>query len=616
MPPPGYFGRYLVVDLSSGDSSHPTLSPTLLRQMIGGVGLGTALLVRHTRAGFDPLGEEACLVFAFSPLVGTPITTSAKLAVVSKSPLTQRLNDALSSSDFAIAGKRSGHDAIVLRGRAAEPSVVLIDHDEVRIAACPELWGTGAAISEVDRSLSELHPGFSFAIIGAAGERQVRYASLTNGLRHAGRGGLGAVLGSMRVKAVGVRGALPVALADAARVVAIARDLAARSLGPATAKYRELGTVANLASFNRLAALPTRNFQASTFEGAEQISGEQLHLTRSRGRSACRNCTIGCEHFFATKSGSRVKLEYESLFALGSLCGIDDPDVTLRAAERCDDLGLDTVSTGGTIAFAMECAERGLFSGTPWQKDSEGLRFGDGARLLALIDDIGLERSALGRLLALGSREAAERIGPPAPDFAPHVKGMELPGYEPRALQTMALGFAVGSRGADHNRSGAYEVDFSNRVDRFAPTPAAALLAIETEDQAALIDSLILCKFLRGVFDDLYLESADALTAITGQPITADELRASAARIVLAKKLFNVREGWSRAEDRLPKRFLSERLPSGVAQGVRIDADRLEALIAAYYEARGFARDGSVPPEQVRRAGLVELFSGDAFASG
>src|SRR5207302_1987218 len=240
-------------------------------------------------------------------------------------------------------------------------------------------------------------------------------------------------------------------------VVAAARELSRKSFGPATAKYRELGTVANLLTFNRFAALPTRNFQQGTFEEAAQLSGEELNAARRVARQSCAACTIGCEHIYAVDGGDNVRLEYESLFALGPLCGVGDRDVVLRAARLCDDLGLDTISAGATVAFAMECAERGL---TP-----HALRFGDGDAVLSLLDRIA-RREGIGNLLADGTRRAAEVIGGDAPDFAPHVKGLELPGYEPRALQAMALGFAVGSRGADHNRSGAYEIDFSAQADR------------------------------------------------------------------------------------------------------------------------------------------------------
>ncbi len=582
----GYHGRYRRIDVATGDSQEVALAESTLRQFIGGVGLGTWILSREAPAGVGPLEPMAPIVFCFSPLVGTPLTTSAKFAVVAKSPLTNRLNDALSSSHFALAGKRTGSDAFAIVGRAERPSVLVIDEEMIRIEPAGELWGqpTDAATAQLRERFG---PEYQFAVIGPAGERLVKFATISHDNRHAGRGGLGAVLGSKNLKAIAVRGTRRVDVADPTGVVEAARDLSRRSFGPATAKYRELGTVANLLTFNRLNALPTRNFQAGTFADADAISGEALNAGRRVARSSCAACTIGCEHIYATPGEpTGTRLEYESLFALGPLCGIGDRDAILQAARLCDRLGLDTISAGATVAFAMECAERGLIH-------EPDLRFGNASALLDALAKIG-SRTGIGDLLAEGSRLAAERIGGDAPDFAPHVKGLEIPGYEPRALQTMALGFAVGTRGADHNRSGAYEADFSNRADRLHGTAESAVLAIETEDRAALIDSLILCKFLRGVFTDLYAETADLLRKVTGWDISADELRATAKRIVLAKRLFNEREGWTMAEDALPKRMLTEGLPLGIAPGAELPAERLREMIAAYYRGRGLDEMGRV----------------------
>jgi aldehyde:ferredoxin oxidoreductase len=357
----------------------------------------------------------------------------------------------------------------------------------------------------------------------------------------------------------------------------LSRDLSKRSFGPATAKYRELGTANNLLTFNRLGTLPTRNFQSGTFEAAENISSEQLTAERSRTRASCVACTIGCEHIYSVGNG-RVRVEYESLFALGSLCGVGDSDVVLRASQRCDELGIDTISTGGTIAFAMECVERGLLD-EPW------LTFGNGDAVLKAIELIG-RREGIGDMLAEGSRRAAEIIGQGSIAFAPQVKGLEIPGYEPRALQTMALGFAVGARGADHNRSGAYEVDFSEKVDRRNATLASVHHAIETEDKAALMDSLILCKFLRGVFTDLYEESAGMLQAVTGWDVTADELRDTARRIVTTKRQVNLLAGWTPEEDTLPERFLNAPLASDPAAS--LTRQRLQELVTEYHRQRGW----------------------------
>jgi aldehyde:ferredoxin oxidoreductase len=594
----GYHGRYLRIDVSAGSAVRLPLAESVLRRFIGGVGLGTWLLHRESPVRIDPFSAAAPLIFCFSPLVGTPLTTSAKFAVLARSPLTFRLNDALSSSHFALAGKRTGADALVIVGACKRPSVLLIDDGRVSLHSADDLWGLPVeeATQALEARFGADHPA---AVIGPAGENRVRYATISHSRRHAGRGGLGAVMGAKNLKAVVVGGMQRVAVHDPAGVVLAARDLSQRSFGPATAKYRELGTVANLLTFNRLHALPTRNFQTGNFEAADALSGESLNEARRVARESCAACTIGCEHIYAAGNGNGVRLEYESLFALGPLCGIGDRDVVLEAARLCDALGLDTISAGATVAFAMECAERGLL-------DAKDLRFGNGGALLALLPRIA-RREGIGALLAEGTRLAADKIGGAAPDFAPHVKGLELPGYEPRTLQTMALGFAVGSRGADHNRSGAYEVDFSPRGDRLHGSAESALAAIETEDRAALIDSLILCKFLRGVFTDLFAESAELLRKVTGWDVTADELRTTARRIVTAKKLYNIREGWTRAEDTLPRRFLGEELGMGGGKPAILPRERLEEMVRAYYRARGWDTEGRVPAEVVRELGLEDI---------
>ena len=574
--PPGYHGCYLRIDLSTGRAERVPLGETLLRQYIGGSGLGTRLLLDEGGATTDPLSPDAPLVFAFSPLVGTPLTTSAKFAVVSRSPLTERINDALAGSGFALAGKRCGCDAIVIVGRASRLSVLVIDDGEVRFESAEDLRGDSCPVTE-EKVRARLGADFRIASIGPAGERGVRYATISHDRRHAGRGGSGAVLGSKNIKAVAVRGTHRCEWADPEALVDVSRDLSKRSFGPATAKYRELGTATNLLTLNRFGALPTRNFQRGTFEQAASLSPAELSARYPRARASCVACTIGCEHLYELESAG-VRLEYESLFALGSLCGVGDGGAVLRASQRCDELGIDTISTGGTIAFAMECVERGLL-------DEAWLTFGSGEAVLKAIDLIG-RREGIGQLLAEGSRRAALAIGHGSIAFAPQVKGLEIPGYEPRALQTMALGFAVGARGADHNRSGAYEVDFSDKVDRRHATIDSVRHAIETEDRSALMDSLILCKFLRGVFEDFHGEAAGMLAKVTGWDVTAGELRATAQRIVAAKREFNLLAGWTPEEDTIPARFLDAPLPGDPA--AVLTRDRLQELVAEYYRQRGW----------------------------
>jgi len=596
----GYFGQALVVDAATGTSVAQPLTDEILRAYVGGSGLGTWLLHRLGTPGAGALDASAPLAFVFSPLVGTPLTTSAKFAVVAKSPLTGMLTDALASSQFAIAGKLTGHDAIVIRGRAPRLSVLLADGEGSRLLDARHLAGRTAA--ETDESLrDQLGRGWRVAAIGPAGERGVRYATISHDGRHAGRGGLGAVMGAKNLKAVAVRAAAKVTTADPRRVLAAARDLRERSFGPATAKYRELGTLANLLTFNAIATLPTRNFQAAEFEGADRLAGsapdEAVEGMRRVARSSCASCTIGCEHIYRVGGGKKARVEYENVFALGPMCGVSDPGAVLTASARCDELGIDTISAGGTIAWAMECAQRGLID-APW------LSFGDPAALLRALDEIGTRDTPLGFLLGEGSRQASLTVGGGSASFAPHVKGLEMPGYEPRTLHAMALGLAVNARGADHNRSGAYEADLSGELDRLDGGDAHVAAAIETEDRAAIMDSLILCKFLRGVFTDPFLEWAGLLAPVTGWDVSAGELHATARRIVLAKRVYNIREGWQPSDDWLPERLLNEPvvLPSG--RVATLTADRLRAMIGAYYQKRGLDHQGFPRPGTAAGPGL------------
>jgi aldehyde:ferredoxin oxidoreductase len=582
----GYFGRALVVDASDGTSRVLELPDALLRAYVGGAGLGVRLVTDLGPVGVDPLSGAAPLAFVFSPLVGTPLTTSAKFAVVAKSPLTGLLTDALASSTFAIAGKLTGHDAIVVAGRAATPSVLLVDGPDVRLEPAPE-WGASAA--EAEAAVRARHGrGWEVAAIGPAGEQQVRFATISHDGRHAGRGGLGAVLGAKNVKAVAVRARTKVPPADPAGVLAAAKDLRLRSRGAATRKYRELGTLANLLSFNAISTLPTRNFREATFEGAEHLAAEDLAAARAVARHSCASCTIGCEHIYRATGGRSTRVEYENVFALGPMCGVSDPDAVLAASARCDELGIDTISAGGTIAWAMECVEKGLLD-APW------LRFGDGAAVLRALEEIG-SGVGVGGLLRLGSRAAAEQVGRGSQDFAPHVKGLELPGYEPRTLHAMALGLAVNARGADHNRSGAYEADLSGELDRLDGGAAHVAAAVETEDRAAVMDSLVLCKFLRGVFtgdgQDPFDEWARLLSLVTGWDVDGAELRATARRIVLAKRAYNLREGWTPADDWLPQRLLDEPVELASGREARLTPQRLRAMVDAYYVARGLDPKG------------------------
>jgi aldehyde:ferredoxin oxidoreductase len=584
----GFHGRLLHIDLGTGKSDFQEIDESRLRAFLGGIGLGTSLLYDYAPAGVDPFSPANPLIFTSAPLVGTGLTTTAKFAVVTKSPLTGFIADSLSSSHFALELKRIGVDALIITGRAASMAYIFIQNQGVEIRDATNLRGRSPVETE-SLIRSELDaPTVRVAAIGKAGENKVRFATISNEGRHAGRGGVGAVMGSKNLKAIALRGEHATIVADPPGVETIANALRQRSLSSITDKYRKIGTVANLAVFNRLGTLPTRNFQQSTFAHAEALSGETLTENNFSRRHGCASCTIQCERLFKALNGEEQRLEYETLFALGPLCGIENPDVVLRAAQLCDHYGMDTISAGGTVAWAMECSERGLLPQT------QKLGFGQADGFLAALAAIA-ERDGIGSLLAEGSRRAAIEIGNASGYWAMHVKGLELPGYEPRSLKSMALGLAVSPRGACHNRSGAYEADFSGTVDRFQADPRRGTLVSASEDFAAVLDSLIVCKFLRHCFKDFYREAAELLSKVTGGNHSSAELMGTGARIHTMKKLFNIREGWHPKDDWLPERLLSEKLPTGVGAGIGLSPEELRQMIQGYYQARGWDENGFVP---------------------
>ena len=603
----GYHSKTLIVDLTSRQAWSEPLDESVLRRFIGGIGLGTYLLYRHCPPGIDPLEASNPLIFVTSPLVGSRLTTSSKFAVVTKSPLTGFIGDSLSSSFMATELKKTGCDALVIKGRADSPTLLYINEGEVEYLDATDLLGL--TTSETERAVKDrLGQRTRVACIGPAGERLVRFASISNdGGRHAGRTGPGTVMGSKNLKAIAVRGTNPVPTHAPDALNEIGSDLTRRSLGPATEKYRTLGTMANVSVFNRLGTLPTRNFQQSTFDEAEQLSGEELHQTHFVKNAHCANCTIGCEKILVTddeQPQAKGRLEYESGFALGPLVGISNSNAVIRVSRYCDEAGMDTISSGATVAWAMECFDRGVL--TADDTDGVDLRFGNEQALMACLQSIA-ERRGIGDLLADGSHRASQAIGHGSTDWAMHVKGLEMPGYEPRSLKTMALGLAVSTRGACHNRSSAYEADFSSRVDRLKSDDRRGHITAVGEDYSAVLDSLIWCKFLRKAFDDMYAESAVIYEHVTGWPMTAAELEQAGERINNLKKMFNIREGWSREDDTLPPRVLTEKLPTGMVEGVGLTEDELELMIRSYYRARGWTEEGLIPEEKLRELELLDV---------
>jgi aldehyde:ferredoxin oxidoreductase len=384
--------------------------------------------------------------------------------------------------------------------------------------------------------------------------------------------------------------------------------LAELAQGSKTEKYRVLGTPSNVLNMNRLGVLPTRNYQDGTFEGAEKVSGEYMHEHYTEKAVSCAGCPIACEQIAHVKSGdyagARTSVDYESLYAVGPNCGVDSMEAIIAAIDRCDALGMDTMSTGVTIGWAMECFQRGILT----KEDFGGLEptWGNHQAVVELVKKIAA-REGIGDLLAEGTKRASAKVGKGSEHFAMQVKGLEACGYDVRGFQTFALGCAVGTRGPCHNRSLAYEPDAKGSVDRLTGGPERGAMAMEGENFAGVLDIVMLCKFIRNCFKDMWVEIPQLYTYATGIPLTAAELKLVSERSWNLKKAFNIREGWTKEDDWLPARWLEDPVPSGATKGVYVHADILRTMIQAYYQAREWTPEGMIPKSKLIALGLEDI---------
>ena len=605
----GYMGKILHIDLTDQTTRVHRPGEDFLKKYVGGVSLATRLVYDNTPKGADALSPENALCLATSVFASTPVPVGTKHAAAAKSPLTGFITDCLASSYFSATLRRAGYDAIVVKGKAEKPTYLFIDDDVVEFRDAADLWGKETFETE-EAIRAELGDQMvRSCTIGPAGENLVRFANITNDRgRQAGRGGLGAVMGSKQLKAIALRGSHSVEVADLDGLCALALELSEKAQGIKTEKYRNLGTVANVLTLNRLGILPTRNFQEGVFEAAEQVSGEYLQEHHKEKAVACFGCPIACEQIVKVNEGpykgARTSIDYESLFAVGTCCGIDNAAGIIKAIETCDRLGMDTMSAGVVVAWAMECFEKGLL--TKKKCDGLELRFGNDQAEVELLEKIA-RREGIGDLLAEGVKRAAEKLGKGSEFFAMHSKGLEFPGYDPRGAQTFAVGSAVGTRGGCHNRSLAYEADTHGEVDRFSADPEKGRIACDKENLAGIFDIVMLCKFIRGCLSDPWSDVSQLYTLTTGMEMTADDLRQVTERSWNLKKAFNIREGWTKEDDWLPPRFMEEPIPAGASKGCVVKPDDLRSMIDAYYEARGWTSDGLIPKKKLVALGLEDI---------
>ncbi len=604
----GYMGRFLRVDLTSRRITDERIPEATLRATIGGSGLGARLLFNETTRDTDPLGPENRLLFLTGPLTGVTIPTSGRHAVIAKSPL-GIWGEADCGGTFGNELKRAGIDGLVFEGRAEDAVTLLIADGTASLEDARDLWGRDTF--ETDEILRARHGKRTVVTcIGPAGERLTPIAGIMNDGSHgraAARGGLGAVMGSKNLKAIAVCGSRRVPVIHEDRLRPLVKEMTLR-IKERTQSFRDFGTAGGVLAAAAMGDMPIRNWRQGTWQvGIEKLSGQAMAETILTGRYFCKACTIGCGREVEVKVGPYAGVkgagpEYETLAGLGSLCLVEDLNAVAKANELCNRYGIDTISTGSVIAFAMEAHERGMLS----RADADGLdlSWGNAATVLALVEKIG-RREGIGDLLANGVRFTARQLGGEASKFAIEVKGLELAYHDPRALASLAAGYATYSRGACHRTYSHYlernslpELGFEKPLDRHSAERKGVATAV-MQDYGGLYNSLKLCQFIiRGV---TVQEVVDCLNHVTGWDMDIAELMRAGERASNLKRLYNIRLGMSRKEDTLPLRILHEKLPEGGAANFLPD---LDAMLDEYYDYRGWTRDGIPTRMKLEALGL------------
>jgi len=595
----GYMGKYLDVNLSAGKITEPSLNMGLAEKFIGGKGLGAKILYDTLKAEVDPLSPENILLFMTGPLSGTAVQTSGRWCIVTKSPHTGIFLDSQIGGKFGHRLKRAGFDFIMIRGKVDSPSYLEISSDGTEIHSADDLWRKGTF--ETEEILKKRHPGSEVCSIGPAGENLVTYANIMTDRTHmAGRGGTGAVMGSKNLKAVTARGSLKIEAVDSVRFKELTRVFTKEVReNPGVKRRHEIGTVMWVKMSNDGGFLPTRNFQSGVFEGAEAISGERMRDEFVVGHTACYQCVIACGKTTRFIEGKYAGLEvdgpeYETSALLGANCGINTLAAIAKSSQICDDLGLDTITTGGTIAFAMECSEKGILR----QQEVQDLRFGNEDAVHELLRLIAT-RQGIGDLLARGSLVVAQQLGHNSSEFAIQVKKLELAGVEPRGSFGMALAYSTSDRGGCHQRCWTPSVELSGTLSRYSMEGVPKFVK-EVQDERAVCFSLVVCDFLPYTVPEMI----DMLNAATGFSYTPESYLLTGERIWNLTRLFNVREGITAADDVLPNRFSRVQMPEGPAKDQKVPVEVLEKAKAEYYRLRGWDPNGIPTEEKWRQLGL------------
>ncbi len=604
-------GKSLYVDLSKGTIKREDIPEELYKTYLGGDGFGSYYMNKFVGGDTDPLGEENALILAPGLLVGTPVPTAGKSEFFAKSPLTYGWGEGACGGSIGLALKQAGYDVLIIRGKSEKPCYLFIDNENVEIRDASHLWGKSTR--ETEEEIKKEESGCSVACIGIGGENLVRYAIISSDDRQAGRGGLGAVMGSKKLKAIAIRGDKDIKMKDPEKVLELTFEWYEKMVNSQAFKDDgQYGSGEFLEWMNKeRGTFPTRNWREGVFDQREKIDPYYWAPRYSIKNKACLQCVKPCGKMFVIKEGKYrgTKLdgvEYETLFALGGNCGNPDIESVARANELCDLYGIDTISAGGCIGFAMDLYENGILT----REDTGGidLRFGNSDAVVEMVEKIA-KREGLGDILAEGVKRAAEKIGKGAEKYAVHVRGMEPPAYDVRGIKGMGLAFMTSPRGACHLRSGAYALELVGKfwkfegVDRLSAKNKGKEIA-EMENFMAIYDALGVCKFSRGFF--LLEGFHDILLATAGIDYGEDELLKIGERICNLKHLFNLKCGWKREDAKLPPKIRIP-IPEGASKGSYISEEEEREMLDDYFRARGWTKEGKIPEEKLKELEIEEF---------
>jgi aldehyde:ferredoxin oxidoreductase len=609
----GYAGKILRINLSNKTARAEPLPEEMARDFIGGAGFGIKYLFDEVKPGTDPLGPDNKLVFAPGPFTGAGIPSASRMAVTGKSPLTGAVGMGLAGGEFPAEMKFAGWDAIIIEGKADKPTYVAIKGKDVRFHDASHCWGT-LTFDCQQIIKSELHDqNVRVACIGPAGERLSKIASIINERRAVGRKGLGAVMGSKNLKAIAIRGTGSVAIASEQKYKT-ARSALLKAFKESPVLYSEFshhGTPMVTDLTGAMGVLPAKNWSATgEFVPVEGI-GRDAQATRKIGREHCHDCPVGCSQLKVAQTGEYAGIlsegpDFETVYSFGSGVGIEDVDPIIAADRLADELGLDSISAGVTISFAMELFEKGILT----LEDTDGidLHFGNDEALIKVLRKIAY-REGFGDLLADGSLIAAKKIGKGAEKYAIQIKGLELPGYDVRGLKGHGLGFATSYTGGDHCRGYAFQEVFGVpvpwEVDRFAVDGKGKLTIWNQDVRTVTLDCAPMCAFLldMAVPATACQNTASLMEAVTGLSYSPEEVQEVGERVNNLARAFNMREGFTRADDTLPERLMTEPLKAGASRGQMISKEDLDKMLDEYYSLRGWVVETGSPT----RAKLTEL---------